>query len=449
MNNLSASRPDDLAGWLTLLESRHPQGASGIELGLERCQRVAAALNQPINQPMPCPIITVAGTNGKGSTCAMLESILRAAGYRVGLYTSPHFIDYVERIQIAGQPISEEALCQAFNRVETARLAAGDTPLTYFEAGTLAAMECFLADKLDVIILEVGLGGRLDATNIYAADCAIVTTIDIDHSDLLGTTREAIGFEKAGIYRAGKTAICADPQPPQTLIDHANAIGAKLRLIQRDFGYQPQDQLQWQYWSCASPEEQPKKRSGLAYPALRGPVQLQNASAALAALDALADHVPVAMQDIRRGLIEVELPGRFQMLPGRPTYVLDIAHNPQAIQLLADNLGGRGQGYYKHTWAVFGMLRDKDIAQVFERLRGRIDHWLLCDLTGPRAAKASELAALLTASQPEASHWEFTSVDEALQLAQEQAGENDRILVFGSFLTVAAAIRVLRAAGRL
>lgn len=439
----TASFPADLAGWLALLENRHPQGISGIELGLERSRRVATELGQRA----ACPLITVAGTNGKGSTCAMLENILLAAGYRVGLYTSPHLIRYNERIRIDGQPIGDAALCQAFARVETARLAADDISLTYFEAGTLAAMECFLAESLDAIILEVGLGGRLDATNIFDADCAIVTTIDIDHSEFLGNTRAAIASEKAGIYRSARPAICADPQPPQSLIDHALEIGARLKLIQRDFGYQPQDQLQWQYWSGQGATR--KQRSGLAYPGLRGPMQLQNASAVLAALDALADRLPVAMQDIRRGLIEVELPGRFQMLPGRPTFVLDIAHNPQAIQLLADNLGGRGQGYYQHTWAVFGMMRDKDIAQAVQLLRHRVDHWLLCDLPSPRAARASDLADILTASQPQASHWEFASVKEALQLAAEHAGENDRILVFGSFLTVAAAMQELRTAGRL
>lgn len=432
-----------LSDWLDLLESRHPQGVAGIELGLERVR----AVSQALQQQQTVPVITVGGTNGKGSTCAMLENILLSAGYRVGLYTSPHLLDYNERVRLNGQAVSDEALCQAFARVEAARKAAGEVFLTYFEAGTLAAWECFQMANLDAIILEVGLGGRLDATNIYDADCAIVTSIALDHQDFLGHERDSIGYEKAGIFRPGRSAICSDPEPPQTLLDHAAARGARLQLINRDFGYLNQDLLQWQYWRQQDGQQQ--RRSGLAHPGLRGTVQLQNASAVLAALDALQQQLPVAMQDIRQGLLEVELPGRFQMLPGRPQIVLDIAHNPQAIHLLADNLGGRGQGYYKQTWAVFGMQRDKDIAAAFELMHSRVDHWLLCDLPGPRAASAAELAALLCQQQAEASHWQFPDVASALQLAQEQAGENDRIVVFGSFLTVAAAMQVLRAAQRL
>lgn len=435
--------PATLTDWLNLLESRHPQGASGIELGLERVRTVSQALGQQAQ----IPVITVAGTNGKGSTCAMLEKILLCAGYRVALYTSPHLLDYNERVRINGVPVNDDLLCQAFEKVETARLAAGDISLTYFEVGTLAAWECFQSANPDAIILEVGLGGRLDATNIYDADCAIVTGIDLDHQDFLGNTREAIGFEKAGIYRAQRPAICVDPQPPQSLIDHAQNIGADLRLLGRDFGYTDQDILQWQYWSRQA--DRLRQRSGLAHPGLRGPVQLQNASGVLAVLDALGEQLPVAMRDIRQGLLEVELPGRFQILPGRPAIILDIAHNPQAVRLLADNLGGRGQGYYQQTWAVFGMLRDKDIDSVFQLMRERIGHWLLCDLPGPRAASAAELAARLAASQADSSSWKFASVAEAMQLAREQAGENDRIIVFGSFLTVAAAMRVLRAEQRL
>ncbi|MBV2235363.1 MAG: bifunctional tetrahydrofolate synthase/dihydrofolate synthase [Sterolibacterium sp.] len=438
-----AALPTTLADWLALLESRHPRGADGITLGLARVRAVSQALGQ---HPF-APIITVGGTNGKGSTCAMLENILRHAGYRVGLYTSPHLLDYNERVRINGQAIDDAALCAAFSQIEAARLAAGDVFLSYFEVGTLAAWECFAAIRPDVIILEVGLGGRLDATNIYDADCAIVTSIALDHQDFLGHDREQIGFEKAGIFRSGRVAICADPQPPQTLLAHAADIAADLRLINRDFGHVEQDLLQWQYWSRSpSPAATAiQRRSGLAHPGLRGPIQLQNASGVLAALDALREQLPVAMRDIRQGLLEVELPGRFQMLPGRPQIVLDIAHNPQAIQLLADNLSGRGQGYYQQTWAVFGMMRDKDVAAALKLLQTRIDHWLLCDLPGSRAATADELATTLHTIAPTASHWCFASVADALQLAREQAGENDRIVVFGSFLTVAAALRFIHA----
>lgn len=444
-----ASLPTTLGDWLNLLESRHPRGADGIELGLERVR----AVSRTLDQQQRVPVITVGGTNGKGSTCAMLESILRCAGYRVGLYTSPHLLDYNERVRIDGAAVDDAALCSAFSRVEAARLAAGDIALSYFEAGTLAAWECFAAADADIdaIILEVGLGGRLDATNLYDADCAIVTSVDLDHQDYLGNSREAIGFEKAGIYRSGRTAICSDAAPPQTLIDHAAAIGADLRLLGRDFGYVNQE-TQWQFWSRVPHGETIHRRSSLAHPGLRGSIQLQNASGVLAALEALAGRLPVAMQDIRRGLLEVELPGRFQMLPGRPAIVLDIAHNPQAVRNLAANLGAQGQAYYPATWALFGMMRDKDIASVIEILKPRIDRWLPCALPGPRAASADELAEALAAAgiagaadAPPA----FASVAAAFDYAQEKMGENDRIVVFGSFLTVAAVMRILRAARRL
>jgi dihydrofolate synthase/folylpolyglutamate synthase len=429
--------PENLSGWLSLLETRHPQGAAGIELGLERVRAVSHALGQRQH----VPVITIGGTNGKGSTCAMLENILNCAGYRVGLYTSPHLLDYNERIRMGGASVEDAALCAAFERIETARRAAGDIPLTYFEAGTLAAWECFAAANVDVIVLEVGLGGRLDATNLYDTDCAIVTAIDIDHSEYLGNTREAIGFEKAGIFRSGKPAICCDPQPPQRLIDHAHAIAAPLHLINRDFGYLNQE-LQWQFWHQRGTTM--NRRSSLAFPGLRGTVQLQNASGVLAALDLLSDRLPVAMQDIRRGLLEVELPGRFQMLPGRPAIVLDVAHNPQAARTLADNLGAQGQAYYRHTIAVFGMMRDKDIDGVLDALRDRVKHWLPCTLPGPRAASAAELAERLQ-QRGLSAHTTCDTPAAALHLAQEIAGEDDRILVFGSFLTVAAVMQELRA----
>ncbi len=302
-----------------------------------------------------------------------------------------------------------------------------------------------MAAQVDVIILEVGLGGRLDATNLYDADCAIVTSIDIDHCDYLGDTREAIGFEKAGIYRPCKAAICCDTQPPQSLIDHATRIGTELRLIERDFGFRNQE-LQWQFWHRHG--EKLHQRSSLAFPGLRGSVQLQNASGVLAALDALADQLPVAMQDIRRGLLEVELPGRFQMLPGRPAIVLDVAHNPHAARALADNLGAQGQAYYRQTWAVFGMMRDKDRAAVIAALKPRIDHWLPCTLPGARAATATELTAQLEQAGISTA-LPFDTPSAAFMYAQEKAGEDDRILIFGSFLTVAEVMRVLRSAQRL
>lgn len=426
--------PDTLDDWLIRLEALHPKGVAGIELGLERVAQVSRALAQL----QRVPVISVAGTNGKGSTCAMLERILGCAGYRVGLYTSPHLLSYNERVRIDGRAVDSSTLCRNFARVEEAR---GATALTYFEFGTLAAWECFAETVVDVIILEVGLGGRLDAVNIYDSDCAIVTGIDIDHTDYLGSTREAIGYEKAGIFRGGKVAICADPGPPQSLVAQGLGIGADLRLIGRDFGYLRQEG-QWQFWSKHGAAV--RRRSGLAHPALRGPVQLQNASAALMALEALHDRLPVAMQDIRRGLLEVELPGRFQMMPGRPLVIMDVAHNPQAARVLSENLGSQlgDAAFHPRTWAVFGMLRDKDVAGVVRPLADRVTHWLPCSLSGSRAADAGELARILE-RQGIAAPRLFSSPLEAFRHAQENADDDDRILVFGSFLTVADVLREL------
>lgn len=418
--------PDTLAGWLAHLEAQHPKGAAGIELGLER----VAAVKERLQQKVECPLILVAGTNGKGSTCAMLEHILLAAGYRVGLYTSPHLLRYNERVRVNGLAASDEALCAAFARVEVSR---GDTALTYFEFGTLAAWEVFAAAGVEAVILEVGLGGRLDATNVYTPSCSIVTGIDLDHMDFLGPDREAIGREKAGIFRAGVPAICGDAKPPQSLLDTAAAVGADLQVLGRDFGYLKQEQ-QWLYWGRHG------KRGGLAHPGLRGGNQLINASVALAALDAIREQLPIAMKDIRQGLLEVELPGRFQVLPGRPAVVLDVAHNPQAARVLADNLGG--MAFHRNTWAVFGMLGDKDIAAVVAALRGVVTHWLPCTLDGPRAASAETLGEILGAQGATVVD-RYPSPAAALAAAKEKAGEDDRILIFGSFLTVAAALQAL------
>lgn len=417
-----------LAEWLVHLEALHPQGSAGIELGLER----VAAVKAHLEQREPCPVVLVAGTNGKGSTCAFLERILLAAGYRTGLYTSPHLLRYNERVRVGGVAIGDAALSVAFACVEEAR---DDVPLTYFEFGTLAAWEVFAAADVDVIILEVGLGGRLDATNIYQPACTVVTGIDLDHMEFLGPDREAIGSEKAGIFRPGIPAICGDPQPPASLLARAALLDAPLQVLGRDFGYLRQEQ-QWLYWGPAG------RRGGLAHPGLRGGNQLSNAACALAALDAVREWLPVAMKDVRQGLLEAELAGRFQVLPGRPVVVLDVAHNPQAARVLAANLGD--MGFHPRTWAVFGMLADKDVDGVIEALRERVTHWLPCTLEGRRGASADFLAARLRAK-------ELTVVDEydtpelALRAAQEGAVEDDRILAFGSFLTVAA---VLQSPGR-
>jgi dihydrofolate synthase/folylpolyglutamate synthase len=415
-----------LDDWLAHIERQHTRP---IVLGLDRVRAVGARLDQR----QTCPVVLVGGTNGKGSTCAMLERILLSAGYRVGLYTSPHLLSYNERVRVNGQPVSDDALCEAFSRVEAAR---GDVALTYFEFGTLAAWEAFASQALDVIVLEVGLGGRLDATNLYQPEVSIVTAVDLDHMDYLGPTREDIGFEKAGIFRAGRLAICGDRDPPQRLVEQARAIGAQLMVLGREFDYRRQDG-QWQYSGPAG------KRSGLAFPALRGAGQLANASCVLAALDALHGRLPVAMQDIRRGLLEVDLPGRFQVLPGRPTVVLDVAHNPQAARVLADGLGS--MAFHPTTWAVFGMLRDKDIAGVVHAMKHRVDRWLPATLDGPRAASAADLVNALESAGVGAPLPTFESPSAAYAHAREKAGGDDRIVAFGSFLTVADVLRSLNA----
>ena len=310
-----------LAEWLAHLESLHPKT---IALGLERVAEVKARLNLSSD----FPVIIVGGTNGKGSVCAMLEAILHAAGYRVGCYTSPHLLNYNERVRIGKLQASDNELCASFSDIEQAR---GDIPLTYFEFGTLAAMQLFISHQVDVAILEVGLGGRLDAVNVFDADCAVVTSVDIDHTDYLGETREEIAFEKAGIFRQGRVAICSDNDVPEALAAHAQKIGAELWCIGREFGYATH-QGQWDYRS------REVARMAMPYPALRGGFQLSNASAVLAALDAVRERLPVSMAAIRRGLTEVQLAGRFQFVPGKPQLILDVAHNPHAARTLAKNL---------------------------------------------------------------------------------------------------------------
>ncbi len=418
MSNL----PTTLPAWLALLESRHAETV--INMGLDR----VLAVKERLQLSFSCPVIMVAGTNGKGSTCAMLESVLLRAGYKVGLYIKPHFLDFNERARINGDLASDEVLVDAFNTVEAAR---GDTPLTYFEFTTLAIMKLLAGAGMDVVILEVGLGGRLDAVNIVDADVAIVTSVDIDHTDYLGDTREKIGFEKAGIFRAGKTAICSDPVPPQSLIDHANAIGADLWLMGRDFNYSG-DKQQWNYGGRS------QRRNSLAYPSLRGANQILNATAVLAALEALKLELPVGAQEVRTGLVTVELPGRFQVLPGRPTVILDVAHNPHAASALNQNLGN--MGFHPYTYAVFGSMHDKDIDGVIAAMSEHVDHWCLATLPSPRAASASELAAKVQIVQAEKSERTINIFDDpaaAYANAMSRAGENDRIVVFGSFLTVA------------
>ncbi|NYT77302.1 bifunctional tetrahydrofolate synthase/dihydrofolate synthase [Alcaligenaceae bacterium] len=458
------TRPDSTASlqdWLSYLETAH---SKPIDLGLERVKAVATSLALTF----PYITITVAGTNGKGSTCAMLDAMLLASGYKVGLYTSPHLIDFNERIRVNGEFASDADIVEQFCKIEDAR---GDITLSYFEYATLAALLLFERDQVDVAVLEVGLGGRLDAVNIVDADCAILTSVDIDHADYLGDTREKIGWEKAHIFRPGKPAICADPMPPDSVAQYAEEIGADLWRFGQDFNYSG-DRQQWAFGARG------RRRSGLAYPSLRGANQLINACAALAALDALRPRIVVTQQDVRLGLSQVALPGRLQILPGMPTIVLDVAHNPHAAAALGQNLDN--MGHFTGTHAVVGMMKDKDAAAVIARLASRVDHWYCASLPQPRGMSGEALAQIVrqvlassaqsseSVAPPErvrvtaaggivsepaeapgirpamqplvaAKAVTVSNFDNPLQAfaeAQKQMSGNDRILVFGSFATV-------------
>jgi dihydrofolate synthase / folylpolyglutamate synthase len=418
-----------LAEWLEYIEQLHP---SSIAMGLDRVRKVRDALGLA----PAFPIFTVGGTNGKGSACAMLEAILSHAGYRVGTYTSPHLIRYNERVRIDRREADDDALVPAFGTVEAAR---GDVALTYFEFGTLAAMSLFIHAQVDVAVLEVGLGGRLDAVNVFDADCALVMSVDLDHLDYLGDTRDKIGFEKAGIFRAGRPAVCADRDPPQSLLAHAAQVGAHLLLIDRDFGYAAEPR-QWRFWGARG------ARHGLPHPALRGDYQLANASACLAALDALRERLPIAADDVRSGLLTAENPGRFQVMPGRPLVILDVAHNPAAAAALARNLARMPKG--GRTFGVFAMLKDKDIAGVCAEMRGVVDEWLVSGIEAARGAGPSQVREALARAGVFDRVAEHATVGLAYRQACDRAAQNDRIVVFGSFYTVAAVMAARAGAPR-
>lgn len=416
---MTPTPPRTLPEWLAHCERLHPHT---IALGLERVAEVARRLALRFD----APVITVAGTNGKGSTCALLEAIALQAGYRTGVYTSPHLVHFEERCRVRGEAVTAEALLPHFERVEAVR---GDVALTYFEFTTLAILDLLAHAALDVVILEVGLGGRLDAVNVVDADCAIITSIDLDHTELLGPDREHIGREKAGILRTGRAAIVSDPLPPQSVIDHAREIGADLWLVGRDLHYGG-DRQQWQ-WRGRS-----RQYAGLPYPALRGANQLVNAAGVLAAFEALRARLPVPAQAIRNGLAMVALPGRFQLVPGTPALVLDVAHNPHAVAALAENLDA--MGFFPTTHAVFGAMADKDVSAMFARIAPLVDRWYFCDLPTARAASGAELRARWQAQFPVAPQTVSTHAtpSAALQAALAAADPADRIVVFGSFFTV-------------
>ena len=412
-----------LAEWLDWQSSLNPKS---IDLGLERVRQVWDALDAPAPA---ANVISVAGTNGKGSSVALLEAMLRQAGYRVGVYTSPHLLRYNERIRIDGQDADDESICAAFERIEAVR---GDIQLTYFEYGTLAALLLFSEASLDAAVLEVGLGGRLDAVNIIDADVALITGIALDHMDWLGDTLEKIGAEKAGIMRAGRPAVFAAPQMPHSVQAVADELGAELIRAGRDFSYQG-SASSWDWTGRAS------RRAALPLPSMRGSIQLQNAAAVLQVLECLGGPLPVDQQAVRAGLIEAKVRGRFEIHQRNCRWILDVAHNPQAAELLSAQLADLFVPGKVH--AVVGMLRDKAIAEVLAALAPRIDQWHLLDLSAEhRGAAAVELLDQLPAAERAQAEC-CSDTDACLRHVHEASCEDDLVLVFGSFLTVAAAMQ--------
>lgn len=417
--------PSTLHEWLARIERQHPQA---IAMGLDRVRAVAGRMRLP--RPAK-RVIVVGGTNGKGSTVAFIEAIARAAGWRTGAYTSPHLVAYNERVRIDGEAAGDAALVAGFEAVEAAR---GDTPLTYFEYGTLCALWLFAREPLDLAVLEVGLGGRLDAVNIVDADVSVITTVDIDHIDWLGADREAIGAEKAGIARPWKPLVLGDDDPPASVLRHAYAIGAPAVRANCDFFFKPLDGAHWEWREVG-------RRMELPMPALAAPVQLRNAATAIAALRALPQ--PPSEAAIARGVAQARIAGRLQRFErGGVAVLVDVGHNPQAARELARWL--RSDPGAGRCIAVFAALGDKDAAGVVQALAGEVDAWYLAGLqeAGPRGLDVDAFAARLagTAAAGGARH---PTVAAALAAALAAAAPGDRILVFGSFHTAAAAIQGL------
>jgi dihydrofolate synthase/folylpolyglutamate synthase len=426
-----------LQDWLAHCERLHPKS---IDMTLARVQQVRDRMGLRFD----APVVIVAGTNGKGSTCAMLESIALHAGYKVGLYIKPHFVHFEERCRVGGASVEPESLLPHFEAVEAAR---GELTLTYFEFTTLAILRRLSREPLDLVILEVGLGGRLDAVNAIDADVSIITSIDLDHMEYLGPDRESIGREKAGILRAGKPAICSDPMPPASIALEAARLGADLRQSGRDFSFDG-DRQQWRW------QGRERRYAGMAYPALRGVNQLINAAGVLAAFEALHDRLPMNAQAVRNGLALVDLPGRFQVLAGQPTVILDVAHNPHAIAALAQNLDQLG--FSPRTRAVFGAMGDKALDEVLARIAPLIDEWHFTDLPTARAAKAADLlqrwnalVASGTVKPPkDCSAQTHGDPFAALNHCKALSEPTDRIVAFGSFFTVGGVMAGLQGGAR-
>ena len=410
-----------LADWLAWQETLHPRT---IDLGLDRVESVHRRL--AVSSPGPAPVtITVAGTNGKGSSVAYLSSILRAQGYRVGSYTSPHLLRYNERICVDGEPAGDTAICRAFADIDAAR---GDTTLSFFEFGTLAALDIFARERVDVQVLEVGLGGRLDAVNIIDADVVLVTSIGIDHQEWLGNSRAAIGLEKAGVMRSGRPAVIADPDPPESVLAYADSLSVDLRVIGRDFGF-VESSAGWSWRTHAA------RVDDLPLPPLGGAHQLRNAAGALQAIDLVSGCLPVSESAIRAGLSGTRLRGRFQVVPGSNPLVMDVAHNVQAVGVLAAQL--REHFPERGIHAVFALMRDKDQIGIVTQMKDLVTAWYLPRLQVPRAATAECLRDVLRSSGVERVEWGFSRVSDAVAAARAAAAAGDAIVVFGSFFLIA------------
>ncbi|HEY0229908.1 MAG TPA: bifunctional tetrahydrofolate synthase/dihydrofolate synthase [Dokdonella sp.] len=431
MQTDAAAAPVTLADWLEYQQRVHPRA---IELGLERVREVWQRLGAPAPAPV---VITIGGTNGKGSTVAFLEAMLGAAGQRVGAYTSPHLLRYNERVRVLGVDAGDDALVEAFARIEAVR---GDIALTYFEYGSLAALWIFAHSALDVALLEVGLGGRLDAVNIVDADAAIVTTIDLDHQDWLGNDRDSIGREKAGVFRAGRPAIVGESDPPVALLDAAHRIGADLRLAGRDFDFERTTAHGW-HWHAGA------VNLALPPPQLAAPAQRANAAAAIAALHALRARIGWNPAAIAAGVANARIGARLQRFGGDPALIVDVAHNPQAARMLADWL--RTAPAAGRTLAVFGALGDKDVAGIVGALAGVVDVWFLGGLEhdSPRGLGVEALAALALAPLAHAQVDAHERIDAALAAAWAAARRGDRVIAFGSFFVAAAALQFAQSRG--
>lgn len=418
-----------LTDWLNWQETLH---LSEIELGLERIGKVARKMG--LMQP-PFTVITVAGTNGKGSCVALLESILRKQGFKTGTYTSPHLLRYNERIALNGEAAKDSIICDAFESIDTAR---EQTSLTYFEFGTLAAMTCFFRQQVDVAILEVGLGGRLDATNVWDADLAIITGIAIDHVSWLGDNRESIAIEKAGIMRCGKPVVCGDPDPPATIADEARRKKAHLFQLGQHYSYKPNGEDHWE-WCWLTSMQSDKHCRIYPKPALSGHFQLNNAATVVTGLHLLDQQLPVTEQSIRQGLRSVTLPGRLQLLSTNPHWLIDVAHNPQSAEQLAHYLIQNPVSGDQP--ALFSMLEDKDIEQVVQLMKSLINEWHLVELSGNRSLTNRQLSDRLKKAGVTAEIHCHANFEAACQTLRKQAKNEDRVVAFGSFLLVSGVLK--------